>query len=248
MIPAKKSPRFVRWFTKQAEKRIRRMFSRVYVRGERRLVEVCAESPVLLVSNHTSWWDPMLSIYLAHGLVRADAFAMMDAANLKKLPFLGRIGGFGFHLDDAADRRRVLKYAANLLDRPGRLVWMFPEGAERPRAVGVDEFKPGAAIIARWAKGCPVIPVGLRYEFGGREHPEAFVSIGEPLEADDDVDAARQAQRDAVIRQLDTIDGFVRERNNDEFVLKMKQNPPRIDALAERILSFFTRDGNGETL
>lgn len=247
MIPANKSPRFVRWFSKQTEKRIRKMFSRVYVHGEDRLRNAAAATPVLVVSNHTSWWDPMSAIYLAHRLLGIDAFAMMDEKNLRKLPFLGRIGGFGIQLDNASDTRRVLKYAAGLLDRPGRLVWIFPEGAERPRSLGVDEFKPGAAVVAKWAKGCRVMPVGLRYEFGGKEHPEAFISIGEPTAFTDNIDGDRQAQRTAVSVELEKIDSFIRDRNDDaDFVLKMEQAPQRTAALAERILCYFTRYENGK--
>ena len=247
MIPAKKKAWFVRWFTKQTKKRIQKMYSRVYVRGAEALREQLAQGPVLAVSNHTSWWDPMFAIYVGHGLLRADAFAMMDAKNLRRLPFLGRIGGFGVHLDDPSDRRRVLKYAAALLGEPGRLVWMFPEGAERPRALGVDTFKPGAAIIAKWAGICRVVPVGLRYEFGGAEHPEAFISIGDPLEPADDIDTTRQAQEEAVLAELGRIDAFVAHRDDHAgFALEIRTVPSRAVALAERMLCYVTRYPKGE--
>jgi 1-acyl-sn-glycerol-3-phosphate acyltransferase len=241
MIPARKSARFVRWFTKQTEKRIQKMFSKVYIRGEEGLSAIVAKHPVLAVSNHTSWWDPMFSIYLGHGRLKADAFAMMDAKNLRKLPFLGRIGGFGFDLDDPADRRLVLSYAARLLDRPGRLVWIFPEGAERPRSLGVDEFRPGAALVAKKASIDTVIPVGLRYEFTHKEHPEAFISIGRPLTRQAGIDEMRIAQAEAVRKELARIDAFVLNRNDTQFILTMEQRPSRAALLAERLLSAFTR-------
>ncbi len=241
MIPAKKSARFVRWFTRQTEKRVRKMFSRVYVRGEERLLSTLRAQPVLVVSNHTAWWDPMFAVYLGHGRLGADAFAMMDAKNLRKLPFLGRVGGFGFDLDDPKDRKAVLKYAAGLLDRPGRLVWIFPEGAERPRCVGVDEFRPGAAMVAGQAKGCVVIPIGIRYEFGRREHPEAFLSIGDPIGPAPDIDASRAAQAEAVRNELKRIDRFVPDGNDPEFVCTMKKPPSRIGVWAERMLCAFSR-------
>jgi 1-acyl-sn-glycerol-3-phosphate acyltransferase len=247
VIPARKSPAFARWFTKQSVKRIRKMFSRVYVRGADRLREAAAAGPVSAVSNHTSWWDPLFAIYVANELCRLDSYAMMDAKNLKRMPFLGRVGGFGFYPDDPADRRRVLRYAAELLDNPGRLVWIFPEGGERPRSVGVDAFKPGAAIVAERAKVDAVVPIGLRYEFSGREHPEAYVSIGEPLRPTNDIDAACLAQADAVRAELRAVDAFVR-RHDDEagFVLTLESGPSGISAFSERLLSFFTRYPQGE--
>ena len=247
MIPSRKSPTFTGWFTKQSVKRIRKMFSRVYVRGEDRLRDAAAAGPVLAVSNHTSWWDPLFAIYTANALGRLDSYAMMDAKNLKRLPFLGRIGGFGFHLDDPADRRRVLRYAADLLDGPGRLIWIFPEGAEQPRAVGVGAFKPGAAIVAKWAEIDAVLPIGLRYELLGREQPEAFISIGEPLKTTDDIELFALAQAQAVRTELETVDDFVLHRNDDAgFSLKLDSRPSRVSVLAERLLSLFTRYPRGE--
>ena len=247
MIPARKSARFVRWFTRQVEKRIRADFSAVHIRGEETLRAALERGPVLVVANHTAWWDPMLAIYLAYRRIGADAFAMMDAKNLKRLPFLGRTGGFGFHLDDPTDRRRVLKYAADLLSESesNRLVWIFPEGAERPRALNVDVFRPGAAIIAKWVQGSrpvSVVPVGLRYEFRNAARPEAFISIGDPVPPQDDVTAAAEAQRSAVRAELACIDRFVmRESETDGFVRALHRSPSRLSAAAERMLSFFTR-------
>lgn len=247
MIPARKSTWFVRWFAKQTDKRIRSMFSKVYVRGEDAFLKTLQAMPVLAVSNHTAWWDPMFAVFVGHGLAAADAYAMMDAKNLARLPFLGRIGGFGVHLDDPADRRRVLKYTAALLDKPGRLVWMFPEGAEKPRAIGVDTFLPGAAIIAKRAPSCAVVPVGLRYEFCGREHPEAFISIGAPMGKFADTTSASRLQREAVCEELARIDAFVLHRNEaDGFSLKMQTKPSRMGSAAERVLAFVTRYPKGE--
>ncbi len=242
MIPAKKNSAFVKWFTAQTVKRITKMFSKVYIRGDKLAAETLISYPCLFVSNHTSWWDPMFSIYLGHELFKADAFAMMDAANLEKLPFLGRIGGFGVYLNKPADGRRALKYAADILDRPGRMVWIFPEGAERPRAEGTDEFKPGAAVTAKWAQLENIFPVGLRYVFCGREHPEAYISIGEPLNWSDDIDSNRIAQQNAVLEQLEIIDKFVRDRSDQHgFVLKIEAPISKASAFAEKMLAFLTR-------
>jgi len=243
VIPARKSPFFVRWFTGQVDKRIRKMFSRVRVRGLDALQETLREAPVIVVSNHTSWWDPMFCILVGHRLLTCDAYAMMDASNLLRLPFLGRVGGFGVHLDDPADRKRVLRYTRDLLGAPGRLVWIFPQGTERPRVAPLDDFKPGAAIIARTTPDVRVVPVGIRYELRGVPGPEAILSIGPPLEAQTDVETARLAQQAAVTRELETIDRFLMTAEGAaEFQTVRKRAPASPgERLAERILAFFTR-------
>ncbi len=242
MIPARKIPFFVRWFSAQVEKRITQTFSRVHMRELEQLSNALNSGPALVVSNHTAWWDPMFSILIGHRLLRADSFAMMDAENLERLPFLGRVGGFGVYLKDPVDRRRVLRYTAKLLNDAGRLVWIFPEGRERPRSIGVDEFLPGAAMIARLSPKTAVVPVGIRYEFLGREHPEAFVSIGEPLRRVNDIDSACRAQRQAVQRELEKIDEVIREPTaNNGFEVILERPPSRGATFAERLLAILTR-------
>lgn len=243
MIPARKIPFFVRWFTRQVEKRTRNTFGAVHVSGLDHLQATLDAHPVLVVSNHTAWWDPMLSILACHGWLRADAYAMMDARNLQKLPFLGRVGGYGVFLDDPADRKRVLRYTRDLLKTPGRLVWIFPQGAERPRAAPLDDFKPGAALVARMSEDIRVVPVGIRYEFRNRPKPEAFVSVGAPLSAAVDVQAGVREQQDAVSRQLANIDRYL--LNSDEttgFTTVIgNDSSSQSRGWAERILAFVTR-------
>lgn len=243
MIPARKSPFFVRWFTKQVDKRIRKTFSRVRIRGIETLQATVSSHPVIVVSNHTSWWDPMFCILVGHNLLSCDAYAMMDAKNLLRLPFLGRVGGFGVHLDDPADRKQVLRYARTLLGAPGRLVWIFPQGRERPRAAPLDDFKPGAAIIARTVADVQVVPVAIRYELRGVPGPEAILSIGPPLAAESDVETARLAQQAAVIRELEAIDRYlVSGEGSDDFqTVRKRPSASWGDRLAERILALFTR-------
>jgi 1-acyl-sn-glycerol-3-phosphate acyltransferase len=175
------------------------------MRGLDLLARELQDGPRIVVSNHSAWWDPMLGILLANRLLRdCDGYALMDARNLRRLPFLGRLGGFGVELGDALDGVRALRYAARLLVRPGVLVWVFPQGRERP----VDErplgFAGGAALLARMA-GVPVVPAALRYEFGEDERPTCWASFGSPLPPERDQERGRQAQEQAVVAELERI-------------------------------------------
>lgn len=131
MIPARKSRWFTAWFARHARARIAGTFGRVLVSGADELRAACAAGPVLVVANHTSWWDPLVALWLTNVVVHVDSFAMMDAANLRRLPFFGKVGAFGVDLDEAADGASAIRYAARLLDAPGRVVWIYPEGRER---------------------------------------------------------------------------------------------------------------------
>ncbi|EYF03787.1 lysophospholipid acyltransferase family protein [Chondromyces apiculatus] len=205
MIPARKGRWFNAWFAGHARGRIHGAFSEVWVRGVEETRALVAEAPLLLVANHTSWWDPLLILHLSQHTLEVDGHAMMDAKNLRRLPFFAKVGAFGVDLESAADGAAAIKYAAKLLDRPGRAVWVFPQGRERPAGQRPLGFKAGSAEIARVARRARVVPVGIRYEMGGEERPRLYVSFGAPLTAMREPREARQVQEEAVQAELDRI-------------------------------------------
>lgn len=217
------------------------MFGAVRVHGLEQARAASREAPLIVVSNHTSWWDPLFAIYLCTLELRADAHAMMDAKNLARLPFFGKVGAFGVDLDDPADGARAIRYAAKLLDRPGRLVWVFAQGRERPITERPIVFRAGTAEIARVARA-RVVPVALRYEFGAEEHPTAWVSFGEPLAYERDVVRGRDAQAAAVDAELTRIDGAICTADAArQFPVVLARRPSAFGALAERALALLTR-------
>ncbi len=241
MIPARKSPLFEALFARHARSRIARSFAALRVGGGPGARALAAGAPLLVVSNHTAWWDALVALVVSRATFDADGHALMDAENLRRLPFFGRVGAFGVDLDDPADGARALRYAAGLLDRPGRLAWIFPQGRERPITERPLGFHPGSAEIARLARRARVVPVGLRYELGEEERPVAWVSIGAAFDPDRDVHAGLARQEDAVTAELDRIDAAIRSGDAGAFPVLVKGDASPLDALATRALALLTR-------
>lgn len=239
MIPARKTPLFNRWFAGHARTRIEASFAAVHVRGLASARAASAEAPLLLLANHTAWWDPLVAIHLSNHVLGLDAFAMMDAKNLARLPFFAKVGAFGVDLASAADGASVVRYAVKLLAAPGRAVWVFPQGTERPVTEPLV-FRGGAAAIARVAKAAITLPVGLRYEMAGEERPHLYVSFGAAIPRSRDVEALRTAQEEAVRGELAVIERAVRGERAD-FETIYRAAPSRVGALAERLLAWLTR-------
>jgi 1-acyl-sn-glycerol-3-phosphate acyltransferase len=128
MIPADKSPAFHAWFSRHVRGRAQRSFGELRVEGLQPARALLAAVPAVVVGNHTSWWDPLVALLLA-GVLGADGFALMDARNLERQPFFAKLGGFGVDLQQPPTARP--RYAAKLLDRPGRASGSSP-GARRP--------------------------------------------------------------------------------------------------------------------
>lgn len=240
MIPSRPWGWFKRWFAGHARKRLARTFASVRVADLSRARAALRDGAVVAVSNHTSWWDPLVILWLTEEVLRADCYAMMDAKNLRRLPFFGLVGAFGVDLDDPRDGALAMRYAARLLDRPGRAVWVFAQGRERPVSARPLGFLRGAAEVSRVAKA-PTVPVALRYEFGGEERPTLFVSVGEPIAPSRDVIALRDAHEAAVTALLDALDADLREGSLDRYEAVIASGGSALGPLAERALVAMTR-------
>lgn len=240
MIPARKSALFNAWFAGHARGRIHRSFAKVMVRGLDAARRVAETSPILIVSNHTSWWDPLVVLHLSQHVLKVDGYALMDAKNLRSLPFFGLVGAFGVELDRPADGAAGIIYAARLLREQGRMVWIFPQGRERPVTERPLGFKPGAAEIARVAKKAVTLPAAFRYEMAGDERPHLYISFGEPIGAERDVAKGLEMQELAVTRELDRIEQAARG-SPEEFACLHQARPSRAGAIAEKLLAMLTR-------
>ena len=209
MIEAVRWRPFTRWFQRHATGRIRSSFSALHVRGLSGLRQAADEAPLLLIANHSSWWDSLLALWLSQGeLPAADAYGMMDASNLKRLRFFRWIGCFGVDLSSRRDGARAARYALDLLTAPNRMLWVFPQGAEQPSHLPL-RFMPGAAGIAKRAPCVRVIPVAFSYVFAHDEQPHAYISIGDAMSPADGSDRLAQEravedQRQRIQRQLET--------------------------------------------
>ena len=234
MIPADKSGFVGAWLARDAERRVRRAFSAVRMRGLDLVRAELARGPLLVVSNHTSWWDPLMLQLLCTRVLGADAYAVMDAKNLRRLPFFRKVGAFGVDLDDPADGARAVRYGAKLLDRPNRLVWVFPQGREAPIDAPL-ELRGGAAAIARVARRAKVVPAALRYEVAGEAKPHAWASFGAPL-----TEGGVEAQRAAIGAELSRLARAARGDAADFDVLH-REGEGWFFALAQRMLARLTR-------
>lgn len=236
MIPARPSPWFKRWFGAQVEKRMRRCFAAVRVRGLERFLQHTSRGPVLVVSNHTSWWDAMFCILLSTRLARLNGYAMMDASNLRRLPFLGRAGGFGIQRGDPRSVNKALAYARSRLRAPGDVVWIFPQGRERPVTERPLRFFDGAARVAYGLTSVTVIPVGIRYELGAHPLPTLLVSLGEPIDGNT---AATQAL--AVEHELDCIEHALCSGALRSFTPVLTSRPSHFSRLLQSVLRLLTK-------
>ncbi len=143
-----------------------------------------AGRPVILYTNHPSWWDPVLFILLSDKLMRdRQSFGPMEARALGRYPLLRRFGVFGIDPDHPRGAARFLDVSLRVLSSPTSAMWITAEGAfTDPRSRPV-RLRPGLAHLARRIEGAVLVPLAIEYTFWNERKPEALVRFGAPLEA-----------------------------------------------------------------
>lgn len=142
--------------------------------------------PVVVYSNHPSWWDAAVYILAADRLLpHLESYAPIDAEMLDQYSVFGRIGAFGVDLHSARGAADFLKASAEILAEPRRALWITAQGRfsdVRERPLGV---KPGVARLPELAPGCLVLPLAVEYAFWLERGAEACLAFGRPMHASD---------------------------------------------------------------
>lgn len=193
-------------------------------------------APLLLLANHTSWWDGFVAFELTHWL-RHRCFVMMQADQLRQAKFFSYCGAFSLERDVPRQAYRDLRYAATLL-APGHAMWMFPQGRRCPADAPIVP-EAGVARLLAWAPGVRVVPVAFRYGFLSEEHPEVFVWLGTPWTAgpDEPMEAVLERVRLSMTQARDRLDAALATTEREGFIPLLAGAPSankRLTALLAR--------------
>lgn len=181
MIPARKFPLGKRLVWELIDRSLRKYFDRVYFRIRGEITDEHRTLPMIICANHTSWWDGYVAA-LVERLLHIDGYLMVEEAQLSRYFFFTWIGCFSVNRQDARSALQSLQYAIKLLkERPGRMVWLFPQGEIFSNDRRPLVFFTGAAYIARATCPAHLYPLAIRIEFLAEQRPALFISLGKPM-------------------------------------------------------------------
>ena len=169
----------LRFFQRIVRAYFRRHFRAVMVQNAERLAD--AQGPLIVYANHSSWWDPMVSILLAQVLSPTRKhYAPMDAAALKRYPILGRIGIFPVEMASARGAAQFLRTSQAIL-ASGGVVWITPQGRFSDPREAPLLFKPGLGTLATRTPEVTLLPLAIEYTFWNERLPETLLYFGQPM-------------------------------------------------------------------
>lgn len=174
MIPAKPAAWADRIFYPYVMHLFHRHFQRICLLGE---VPRCeAQLPLLLLPNHSTWWDGFFVYLLNKKIFYRQPYLMMLEEQLRRYPFFAKLGVFSINPHSASGVRASLRYAAALMQqtRPV-LLGFFPQGELRPWDTRPLGYQRGLEILLKmFGDKVNLLNVAIKTEFRNERLPEAF--------------------------------------------------------------------------
>lgn len=244
MIPARPSPIVRRFFDRYVSHRLRRQFHRVWLCTDPGSVDLPRDRPLLVLMTHFSWWDVLVGYWLSRLMSGLDSYAPMDEAQLRRYRILVRLGLYSIDRGSLAGLRTFLRYTVDLL-RPGRAVWLTPQGAIRSSRRRPLGFQDGVGHLARRVAPVTVVPVAVVYEFLEEPRPDVLARVGAPRHLERAAEPAgvlaRRLEAD-LTRELDALQHAVDDRALEGFrcVLEGQTGVSRVYDPVRRFRAWWT--------
>ena len=170
---------FLRVARRYVRRRLTRELDGVWVSGLAEARAALAQRPLIFVANHVAWWDALLLLPLDAAL-GGTGWAVVDSRSLRSLPFFGWVGALPLDRSSPQRSRECLQACADLLDRPGRGVWVFPQGRQRPAHLRPLDLKSGLGVMHARSP-VDLVAVSINYVFLERSRPAAVVRFSAPI-------------------------------------------------------------------
>ncbi len=140
-----------------------------------------AGRPLVIYSNHPSWWDPAVYMIVGPKLLPGRlGFGPMDAAELGRWGFFRRLGVFGL-TPDRRGASQFLRVARQGLADPRAALWITAEGGFTDARTRPLRLRSGVAHLARCMPNLVFLPLALEYVFWNESRPEMLLRFGAPL-------------------------------------------------------------------
>ena len=160
--------------------KIRRNFHEVYINGNFSDKDL----PVLLVSNHISWWDGFWAMYLNLKIFRRRFHFMMLEDQLKKYMFFNKTGGYSIK-KGSRSIIESLNYTARLLSDKKNLVLIFPQGEIQSIYTGTLHFEKGLEhILKKMTSNAHLVFLVCLIDYFSRSKPGLYMYFKEYTEND----------------------------------------------------------------
>jgi len=147
------------------------------------LPQIEAQLPLLLLPNHSTWWDGFFIHFLNEIIFKRNAYLMMLESQLRKYRFFARVGAYGVNPEKPKSLLQSLDYTVQLFRNPANapvLICIFPQGILLPWGKRPLAYRRGIEwILHKYERPVNMLPLAIRAEFLNEQRPEVFFRFGE---------------------------------------------------------------------
>jgi len=170
--------------------------------------EPAPEQPILLLPNHSTWWDGFFVWQLNEQLFGRPFYLMMLQEQLQRYSFFRKLGVFGIDPANPKGMLSSLDYSVKLLNQlPPPILTVFPQGELLPTRQSPLGYKKGIDwILKRYAGPINLLPLAIRCEFTAEQLPLVFFEFGDVINlSGSDFEGIRwlEEQETHLLKQLD---------------------------------------------
>lgn len=181
---------------------IKRTFHSIRILGECPMLP--EDKSVLLLPNHSSWWDGFIIYWINELRWNKTPFVMMEEKQLNRFSFFNRVGAYSIRPGNREDVEKALKYTARLLENPHNLVFLFPQGRLLPWHQRPLTFKSGyKQILSITTENPSLFLCGIRPEYMGERCAEVFLMFRELPASTQSTEQAALIMED-LLREMET--------------------------------------------
>jgi 1-acyl-sn-glycerol-3-phosphate acyltransferase len=108
--------------------------------------------PIILISNHISWWDGFWAMYINLNMLKRKFHFMMLEEQLQKFWFFNYTGGFSVN-KKSKSLLETISYTHELLQNKENMVLIFPQGEIQSMHNQKIEFEHGLERILKNLEG-----------------------------------------------------------------------------------------------
>ncbi len=181
------SPLRVSLYERYSARQLTQRFNAVRIsKSQRPDLAASRGKPLIIYSNHASWWDPLVCLQLAaHFFPDRRHYGPIDAGDPGTYRYFERMGFFGVEPGTARGARRFLTSAQVILAQPESALWLpaagrFTDPRERPVQV-----LSGIGHLASRMRPAVLLPLAVEMPFWEARSPEALARFGEEIPTGD---------------------------------------------------------------
>lgn len=161
---------FFQFYTKRM---IRKKFHSVIIEKN----DIDLSKPILLISNHISWWDGFWAMYINLTLFKKKFYFMMHEQQLLEYKFFNQTGGFSInyqyrHIIDS------INYSSSILENKNNLLVIYPQGEINSIYQSEFVFKRGIEKIINQKDISLVFSANL-IDYFSNQKPSIFIYLEE---------------------------------------------------------------------